>query len=347
MKRARQVGRAGVDQALLDLINKFDYPLGQAGGSVTLNEGEGGAAPTLVVAAADATDTSKSRSDFICTGVADDIIIQTALSQIATNRGRVLLTEGNYGFENPITIAGGAMLQGMGFDATFIGGALGLDYLISTDRTVLSDLFIANTASSGSGDGAIRATGSSVIQRVIARAPATGHAFANETDDPVWVDHCVFDGAGIGVFSDQNNAKLMVTHNYMEGCLNGVNLTQTGDYWIAGNYILEPTQHGIVIDCNGGRFQGNMVNGAGSASSDTYDSYHITGDRNSVLGNYSIPWTATTRYGINVVAGATNNAVFANYLDDSSNYATADSVDAGTGTITSAAGGAIGGQFAY
>ena len=42
-----------------------------------------------------------------------------------------------------------------------------------------------------------------------------------------------------------------------------------------------------------------------------------------------------------------NNAVYANYLGDSSDYGTADSIDSGTATQTTPAAGAIGGQFAY
>jgi hypothetical protein len=42
-----------------------------------------------------------------------------------------------------------------------------------------------------------------------------------------------------------------------------------------------------------------------------------------------------------------NNAVYANYLGDSSLYTTADSIDSGTATQTTPAAGAIGGQFAF
>lgn len=97
---------------------------------------------------------------------------------------------------------------------------------------------------------------------------------------------------------------------------------------------------------------GNLINQPGQDADDTYDGIILAGDSNDneIVGNKIIPSAVAndTRYGINISAAACdNNAVFANYLGDSSEYGTADSVDSGTGTIPAASGGVIGGQFAY
>lgn len=77
----------------------------------------GGGAPTLVVAAADASAESKARADFVCTGAGDEATINTAIRAVAAVGGRILLTEGTFA----VSVAAGGLileptvtLQGMG-----------------------------------------------------------------------------------------------------------------------------------------------------------------------------------------------------------------------------------------
>lgn len=119
---------------------------------------------------------------------------------------------------------------------------------------------------------------------------------------------------------------------------------------ITNNLIEFPGEHGFWLNnTNNSVVTGNHAYWPGSNTNNTYDGFVIDGDDNSVVGNHVTPAASSplTRYGLNVVAGGSNNAVYANYLGDSSDYGTADSVDAGTATQTTPAAGAIGGQFAY
>jgi hypothetical protein len=93
---------------------------------------------------------------------------------------------------------------------------------------------------------------------------------------------------------------------------------------------------------------GNIVRQGGDDTDNTYDGITVEGDRHLIHGNMVQAAAAgnTFRYGINIASG-NNNAVYANYLGDSSDYGTADSVDGGTATQVTPAAGAIGGQFAF
>src|SRR5690606_11002317 len=88
----------------------------------TVAPGGGGGAPTVVVAAADATDLSKAKADFVCSGTADQVIINqaVAIAEGTNYGGRVLLTEGSFYLSDQINIGSDVWLQGMG-DATFVG----------------------------------------------------------------------------------------------------------------------------------------------------------------------------------------------------------------------------------
>lgn len=105
----------------------------------------------MVVAAADASDLSKSKADYICPGVNDQDTIQTAIDSLASG-GRVLLTEGNFSIQVPssagaIVLGSFTNLIGMGGTSTYLiddsssdtgGWLVGLD----GDNCVLRDFAI-------------------------------------------------------------------------------------------------------------------------------------------------------------------------------------------------------------
>lgn len=63
---------------------------------------EPGASGTLLVAAADAPDTIKSVAQYVCTGVNDQLVINTAIA--AVGKGEVRLSGGNYGITGDIIL---------------------------------------------------------------------------------------------------------------------------------------------------------------------------------------------------------------------------------------------------
>lgn len=72
-----------------------------------------GRTATIVVAASDSAYRFLATPGFICTGTADDVVIQRALD--AVTGGRVILLEGTYNCAANITIGANEVLEGQGF----------------------------------------------------------------------------------------------------------------------------------------------------------------------------------------------------------------------------------------
>jgi parallel beta-helix repeat protein len=162
-----------------------------------------------------------------------------------------------------------------------------------------------------------------------------GAIWVTNTDGVVVSDNTMTEG-----FGDDGGA----------GTVAAIQVDDCNDGVVADNAVYSPFTGGLYLsNSNRMTVQGNNVASVETNFDDFYDNYQIDGDGNTVIGNKSSQSAGATnsaRYGLNI-AGGNNNAVYANDLDDLSNYATADSVDSGTGTQTSPAAGTIGGQFGY
>lgn len=90
----------------------------------------GGGTPTVVVAAVDASDMSKSKADFICSGVDDQNVINQAIA-VCADGGRVLLTEGSFICSDTIVLPFYVWLQGVGpktyIETEFVGNGTAVD----------------------------------------------------------------------------------------------------------------------------------------------------------------------------------------------------------------------------
>ena len=130
----------GVYEALRKDLRKF-VPLpvhegrrkGEASVPFSLGGG-GGGAPTIVLAASDATDLSKSKADFQCTGTNDHDTIQAAIDLLddATSLGRIFFTEGVYDVDF-FTLKRGITLDGARAKLIKSAGTSGA--MIRTDGT--------------------------------------------------------------------------------------------------------------------------------------------------------------------------------------------------------------------
>lgn len=125
----------------------FERAMPITSGGSPLILGSGGGAPTVVVAASNATQSSKDKADFVCTGTDDQDTINQAVAAMPEG-GRLLLTEGTFDISAFIdgTLAGGPVhLQGMG-PGTIITGS-------TTDRLVLGFASVSNLGLAQSGTG--------------------------------------------------------------------------------------------------------------------------------------------------------------------------------------------------
>lgn len=121
---------AAMAQGLRTLLREFRKPTATTtdGTPVTPVVALGGSAPTLVIAAANSSDSTKARADFICLGTSstggDHLVFQLAIQTLlGFGGGRLLVCEGDYYFSGTVHLASAAIgfglrIEGMGAGAT-------------------------------------------------------------------------------------------------------------------------------------------------------------------------------------------------------------------------------------
>lgn len=118
--RPRVFGEALVVHEVNKLIDAFEYPDEIGGGGVVV--GGGGGVPTIMLAASNSTEISKSKADRTCTGTDDHVEIQAALDSLPFGGGRIFFTEGEFHPDwDKIKIpnSGKITLQGVGMSTRF------------------------------------------------------------------------------------------------------------------------------------------------------------------------------------------------------------------------------------
>ena len=123
------IGQAATDNAVAALLSAYKRTERVALPSTRIFGG--GGQPTVTVAAANATDTSKGKADLVCDGANDDQLIQQGFEMLGSRGGKIVLTEGvfHFGLAGVILPPVDFHLHGMGRDATEIVGDVTANYL--------------------------------------------------------------------------------------------------------------------------------------------------------------------------------------------------------------------------
>ena len=111
---------------------------------------------TITVAATDASDASKVKSDYQCDGTADNVQIQAALDALPAAGGKVVLSEGTFTITTGITeTSDNVHIQGAGMGATVIVPADAITAFTFDGAPFgsLSDLSISAASQQSSGGG--------------------------------------------------------------------------------------------------------------------------------------------------------------------------------------------------
>lgn len=260
---------------------------------------------TLVIAASDSNAVGKSTADYVCSGVADQTIINTAIAALesrigTTGVGRLVLLEGTYNITAQITVTSlGARtlaIEGMG-----AGVAQALGTTISATRIVSSagaDFGIRPGGNSAS-------AGSSLIIENLSIESASSQAAIGCQDMALVVRNCNVKNTGTG-------GGIIITHS----------TGSEGSTRIENNVIVSSGTGGTGIYVDNGpapsttmtRVSGNIVTVAGSGAvgirglnnSGQQSGYSITG--NMVIGNT----TGGSGYGIRLDGNSQYNNMIAN-----------------------------------
>lgn len=247
MKRPRFTGEAGVNQAVLDLLERFQYPT-ELPAAPSFDFGGGGGAPTIVIAASDSSEFSKAVARLVCNGIDDHVLIQQALDEMDTGTGlggRVLLCEGTFNCEfgqirtSDVTAQSPVHIQGVG-RATILSfdGGSGVGIEVNSQNCTISDLTIHCNDTTGINAISVDDPGCT-ISNVFITNLGTGGAGISLEDQAA---ECVITGCEIaqnsspGIVGNTGTGPVFITNNTIDFGTAGIQ--GTGTAWIiTGNYI--------------------------------------------------------------------------------------------------------------
>lgn len=259
---------------------------------------------TVVVAAAGSVAADKANADFVCDGSDDGATIN--LARDAAGSGRVVLLEGYYRIDGAFPDMGNVELVGMG-PGTHLE-TYSVVYGVKSWGLV-ADLQVTEITPVAGGGAGIYSFGQSAR-----------------------IERCITNGFNEAIGGNTDTAVVGCTAN--TSTLYGIR----GAGRILRNKVKSGQGNGIAVTADDTLVQGNLVVECGLATNNVYAGILLeaTCDRANVQGNTVRKAAAgnATKYGIEVVAGATDNYVTNNDLKNSG--ATASFFDAGTGTITAA-----------
>jgi len=78
--------------------------------------------PGFIIAASDSSDLNKSKADYICDGVDDQVEIQAAIDELPSEGGKIQLLEGNFNISDRINSIDNLIISGMGYATQLIIG---------------------------------------------------------------------------------------------------------------------------------------------------------------------------------------------------------------------------------
>lgn len=257
---------------------------------------------TIVVAASNSLDPALAPAAYRCSGSADEVEINAALTAAAAVGGEVLLLDGMYVPAVPITYPGNSLgLRGLG-RATLIRPAAAAGNAINVtgrDDVIIRDLAIDTKTNASGGhcifieDGADRFRVENVW---IIDSDADGIHVEGTTIDTGHIVGCHIlgaDGAGIQVAMDAANYmyRLHIEGNDIGNCgAEGILFTATtgGNHYceIVNNDIYNPTTDSIkVYDGDYVLIQGNICLGPGDDGIDVRNSDNADITGNTLTGH--------------------------------------------------------------
>jgi len=265
---------------------------------------------TLYVAASDALDRSRAQCDFLCSGASDQVEINEALSALPAGvQGRVILSEGTFTIDAPITIPNNNItLEGQG-SATFIDGdglATGEHGIVISGKTgcVIKSLAIQTQDGAGKTCHCIFAEDGCndllLWQIEIVNSDSDGIHIEGTSIQDVRIRQCKVNGAdGNGIYL-KPDANIKFYRIHVANCLllsaGGVGILfdipgGTGEYLyceVNNNIIYNPTGAGIQVETyNQGDLSNNFVISAGANGFQVGDSSNTTLEGNNAIENTS------------------------------------------------------------
>lgn len=116
MRRARVTGQAAVNRAVLDLLEKFDYPDEIGGGLGIPNDDQKGMAHYLIVSTSEPTSV-QAKADYLVPSSSSAVSLQAVFNEIATAAsGQVTIwMAGTFDLDSDVAPPDAAWIRGLGY----------------------------------------------------------------------------------------------------------------------------------------------------------------------------------------------------------------------------------------
>lgn len=213
----------------------------------------GGGTPTVTIAAYNATQMSKDKADFTCTGISDESTFALAFAVLAGSNddagniigGRIVLTEGDYYLSSTIQLNKGVRIEGMGQDATHLHSAFSADLVGATNVNMFH---VDHTPGVGSFDpisiSHLDMNGHKAIQT--SGSPSGIYCEPNGGSDITLEDISVHDFRGWGMFFDRCADEVSAFGcRVYSNTLSGVEIVREGTFQFTNCYVGLNGQHGF------------------------------------------------------------------------------------------------------
>jgi hypothetical protein len=172
----------------------------------------------LFVAASNASAADKAAADYVCSGVADEVQINVAITALPAAGGVVRLSNGNFTIAATVAVPSYVTLRGEGRHATVITGVAGMT---ATMLTLGASFSVLESV------------------RIIAPTTLTNDAvtFANESDGTTVRDVQMSGGgnATIWMLSVRSSYRFRLDNVFISTDSNGINIVNDGSAYNVGN----------------------------------------------------------------------------------------------------------------
>jgi hypothetical protein len=298
-------GSAGVTEAVRRLMLKFEGIDQEAPRELeVVAPGTGGGSEmTVTVAASDASEYSRSKADFVCDGIDDQIELQAAIDLIDTlawSSGTVVLSEGTFKASaassavDALTVKPGVGMRGQGLDDSSTGtyvtdNGVACRALIGLEgQNLIQGLSLETFAAAAVAT--LRVTGAgSIVRNCFVYADATPIMLVNTSLRRVEActiqNGSAFAADGIGPSAGATVAfvEWIVDNEFIECAGDAIHFTSPVGAHIIGNYFETTGHSAIYFDADGATVQsnqivGNHISSTGNDGSATRAAIHIQAD---------------------------------------------------------------------
>lgn len=296
----------------------------QPNGTISVTGGGGsGKSYARIVVGTSQNGWTASDCDYLCTGTSDQSIFNTAINNLPTTGGEIIILDGTYNFSAPLNIQkGNVVLKGNGNSTIFKRQFNASSYYPDTSLGILG-IFGDNCAvsfilidgnksqfSSENNSGIVVSNADSCVIQCCAILNVSGNGiYTNQTCKGTTVSSCFISNCNSGVLvGGAGCTGQIISNSFISQC--DIGCVAGGETTLTGNSLKNNTTVGIEfnITSNCGCASGNYISSPSSAVGINIQSQSI-----SVCGNVVV---GSTSANVQISAAGTNSLVSSNVLND-------------------------------